>query len=587
MAVFTSVVRTIADGSPVDAATANAPLSDLAQRTEWLRDQLLAITAGAQLVLRNQTVPLGTVLGEVVYYDDALNTYMPARATYDTTNPTVAAASAFWQGVVVAVSGTGADILIGGTGELAQADWAGAFEGGVFAAGDVFLSSVTAGKLSSVPGCCGIYIGHLRDTGGGDAELLLRLGNPGSYLEHIHVERTLVGDPAGTVIDPAPGDPQLVNTPDPLEQGWLPANVTYFPGYVVGVQIPTGAVFGYNIQHANETALREIFPLVPPDNAQFSQTGLILTSDKVVTNAYGIWWMDNSYGNAPWPVDYAVSGVADPVTLWTARLTASTLLSDLISQAIINRLANGEIDEIAAASIQSSDPDSLGVSGTEGDAITGWRGDILLTNNGVTGVRYGRGLAIAGTAGDNVLGYKGLLDVEFAADISAQHLYTYVDPLNASPTEKQALVTTNGVSAGATIGAYGHRLGAEATDFVDFVVAAGRDLPAAVDYLATVTIQACVDTVAGAPVSGDVDVSFYRLSTNEPVGTTRLQRTTQAAFSTGLPGALQTVVVGPFADVLVQQGDQLLVRITNSAGGSPLTGDTLRIVAVTYRLDPA
>lgn len=586
MAVFTTSVRTIADGTNVEAANINGPISDLTNRTTWLRDQLSAITAGTQLVLRNRTIESGLAVGDVVYYDDTSGSFKGALSDVDTSNLSTASDSSFWQGVLQVASGTSGDVVLGGSMTLTQVEWAAAYESGVFAAGDVFLSSVTPGKLNTVPGTTGIYIGHMLDDGSGNGELLVRLGNPGSFIDHIHLERTLLGEPAGSVVDPAFGDPQVITTPDPLQAGWLPANSTYFPGFIVGVQIPTGAVFGYNITHPSETALAEVFPLIPEDNAQFSQSGLILYGDHVVANRYGIWWMDNSYGEAPWPVDYGITGVAADITLWTARLVASASVLELVEQSVINSLDNGGIDTIAVQSLLSASTDDLGISGTEGDGTNGWQGQVTLENNGVTALRLGRGLGATAPSGNNITGYKKLVDLRFDADLPAQHLFTSLDGANSDPSEKLKPLTTNGVSSGTSITAYGHRLGAVAADYIDFLIPAGSDLPAATDFEVTISINACVDTIAAAPVPGTVDVSFYRLINGSPVSTTQLQRTEQATFNTGLPGQLQTVSLGPYADVVVQQGDTLLVRI-DASGGSPLPSDTFRLLSIYYNMDPA
>jgi hypothetical protein len=228
--------------------------------------------------------------------------------------------------------------------------------------------------------------------------------------------------------------------------------------------------------------------------------------------------------------------------------------------------------------------DDLGVSGTEGDAVNGWQGVVTLTNSGVTGMRIGRGLGISAPSGDNTTGYKGLADLEFDADLAGTHLFTRLDAANTDPDEKMQLVTTNGVSSGTSLAAYGHRLGAIATDYIDFLLLAGSTLVAATDYRVVLTLQACVDTVAGVPAAGEVRVTFYRLVNGSPVSTTQQQLSTVASFNTGLPGQLQTATIGPLASVVVRQNDQMLVRITNSTG-TPLPSDTFRLVAVTYNLD--
>lgn len=579
MAIWVPSVRNISDGQPVSAATDNGPLTDLTNRTQYLKDRIDALTESSSIVYPSQPVDTDVVVGTPVYFNNVISKFDQAFTDIDTTDINKASETTFWQGIATNVNSGIADIVLGGVLTLDTADWAAVFEDGVFASGDIYLSG-TPGKLTTDPGTSDVYIGHMSTSG----TLIVRLGNPGALLDHVHYERVLVGDPAGTVVDPGVGVDQTIATPDANEQGWLPANATYFPGFVVGTQIPTGAKFGYNIQHPNETELREVFPLVPPGNSQFVQSGQVLDSSLVVTNEYGIWWMDDTYGNAPWPVDYVASGeVAADIQLWTTRIIASSTILDLIRDTIVAGFETGGADSFAVTGILSADSTDLGVSGTEGDAINGYRGQVVLTNLGVTDIRFGRGLTGSAPLGNSTTGYKGLVDVEFTNDLAAEHHWTELDGANSSPTEKMSLLTTNGVSVGATIGLRGHRLGAVATDYIDFLIMAGSDLAPATDYQVTLNIQGCVDTVSATPANGDIDVSFYRLTPGSPVGTSRLQRTTQATFQTGLPGRLQSVTVGPFADVVVRNNDQLLVRVTN-ATGSPLPTDTFRALAVYYRL---
>jgi len=566
----------------VTASVTNRPLNQLAQRTDWLLQAIQNLEAGTQLLLRGQVIDPILQAGAPVYYNNVTSRFEGALAAIDPTDLTRVADSAFWQGVLQTAGGTAADVVIGGAMTLSQAVWAAAFEDGVFAVGPVFLSSATSARLTTSPGSAGIYLGNMIDLGAGDAQLLVRQGNPGGFTEHVHLQRTMLGDPAGTVIDPVPGDPQVINTPDSGQPGWLPASVTYFPGFIVGVQIPTGAKFGYNLADPSETALAEIFPLVPPDNAQFEQSGLILNGDKVVANQYGIWWMDDTYGNAPWPVDYAATLVAEPITLWSTRLVASSSILELVSQSIITQLQNGDAALFAVTGIVSDDTTALGVSGTDGDGTDGFRGKVTIENLGVTALRLGRGLSAAAPLGDNTTGYKKLVDLTLAVDLPAAHMFTYLDAGDPSPSEKQQLLTTNGITGGGTpIGLYGHRLGPDSTDFIDFEISVGSDLPAGIQFQVTVAIHATVDTPVVAVTAGEVDVSFYRLIDGTGTSTATLQRTEQASFNEGFPGLLQRAVIGPFADVVVEANNVLIIRLTN-ASGLPLTPDTLRVLSLTY-----
>jgi hypothetical protein len=584
MATFVPTVRVIVDGTPVDAANTNGPIADLTQRTQWLKDQLLALQAGTQLILRNQTIDPAVIPGTPVYLDTATDTFKPAMAEVDTTNLNQASDRAFWQGIALTASGTVGDIVIGGDMVLPPATWAAAFDTGIFAAGDIFLGGVVPGKLSTSAGTAGIYLGHMRISG----EMLVRLGNPGAFLEHIHLQRFLVGSPADSApTTPAVNTPQTIGTPDPSQQGWLPANATYFPGFVIGVQIPTGAVFGYNIQHPAETALRQVFPVLPPENAQFDQDGQVLSTDLVIINQFGIWWMDDSYGQAPWPVDYATSSTAPEITLWTTRLIAAASVVDLAVNELIAQLNAGLAADFSVTKLFTSDAGTIEIAASEGDGVTGYHGVVTLTPKAVNAARYRRGILIesASSLGDNTTGYKGIIDAEFNADLEAKHQFTLV---TAAPQDTMAPVSTNGFSVGADIGLRGHRLGANVADFIDFLITGGRDLVVApAEYRLSPVFHFAVNTAAAVPVIRNFEVRFYRFKVGSPLSSTQLVKTVQVDAQTGVPGQLQTAALGPYADVVLQQNEHILVRIVNSTGGNPLPVDTLRVVSLYYGLTEA
>jgi len=291
-----------------------------------------------------------------------------------------------WQGVVSAISGTVGDVLIAGTMVQTTVAWAALFDDAIFAAGPVYLSEGLAGKLSHVPGDLGIYLGHLRV----DGAFIARGAGNNPYLNHVHLQRTLLGKPAGTVVDPVFNSTQVITTPDAAQQGWLPASNTYFPGYIAGVHIPTGAKFGYNIQHSAETVLRQVFPLVPVDNAQFSQSGLVLYASTVVVNQYGIWWLDDTYSNAPWPVDYAATATADTVVLWTSRLMAQQDIVAAVSAAVAYDLSS-TVGDVAVSRIVAGA--GVSVSGTHND-VAGKFGVVTVTSSGANSIRSGPGAQV-------------------------------------------------------------------------------------------------------------------------------------------------------------------------------------------------
>jgi hypothetical protein len=123
---------------------------------------------------------------------------------------------------------------------------------------------------------------------------------------HVHYQFALTARPAGTHIPPAPGGEHEITDADVTLPGWLPANDTSFDGLA-----PAGAKFGYNL--AAQPALQTVWPPIPPsaavlelvaeDGEESIPTAGRVTSDYVIFDTNGIWWMANCYGHVPWPTE--------------------------------------------------------------------------------------------------------------------------------------------------------------------------------------------------------------------------------------------------------------------------------------------
>jgi len=125
--------------------------------------------------------------------------------------------------------------------------------------------------------------------------------------DHIHYSVNLVAMPAGDCDVVSDGSTHAVTTPDPTQQGWLPADHASFGGVA-----PAGAKFGYNM--AAHPELQSLWPPLPMAavllEMQRSSTDPMLqqilgrvSSNFVTFDINGIWWMSDCYGQAPWPVD--------------------------------------------------------------------------------------------------------------------------------------------------------------------------------------------------------------------------------------------------------------------------------------------
>jgi hypothetical protein len=169
--------------------------------------------------------------------------------------------------------------------------------------------------MTRTPGALSVYLGQLLP----DGRFVLDIEAPRRG-EHVHYKFTMTAAPAGDVVDPATGQPHVISNPNPALRGWLPASAPYFDP----ATIPAGAKFGYNLAHASDAELAQVFPPVPLSGATFEQAGQVLQSSLVTVNQYGIWWMQDSYGMAPWPTDFAVNHTVDDLTMWFSHLMFAT-----------------------------------------------------------------------------------------------------------------------------------------------------------------------------------------------------------------------------------------------------------------------
>jgi hypothetical protein len=321
------LVPSIVDGTPVNAATTNIPITILAERTQSLREEVTALEAGALLLYQNATIQAGVTVGMVVF-EDTDGVFKPALSRLgDQVAGVSAANSAYPFGVVLTLTSStnGAVVMFGriDTTLISESQWAAVIDGGVWAAGQYFLSAINPGNISTVPGPLAIYIGQALP----DGSFLAKVSAPVFGL-HDHYEFALSGNPAGTPNTPSTGNPQTIPSPDASQRGWLPVS-SFTAGWV-----PAGAKFGYNMTYASDAGMLAAFPPVPLGGSTFTQGGAVLDASKIVVNQFGIWWMDNSYGNAPWPVDWNSSHVATNVYAWWTRILGAA--SGGVVQSITN-----------------------------------------------------------------------------------------------------------------------------------------------------------------------------------------------------------------------------------------------------------
>jgi hypothetical protein len=301
----------------------------------------------------------------------------------------------------------------------------------------------------------------------------------------------------------------------------------------------------------------------------------------VVVNEYGIWWMDNSYGNAPWSVTYTADlpALAPEVTLWTSRLIADVSLSENITDQIISILRNGEIDTMAVTKAIPGD-NTITIVGSSGDNVDGWRGPVTFTNTGVKTAAASGGVGVVGTLG-SAPSWRGALTLRSIASRPAQFLH---NKFTAPQTSDSVLVTTNGVPSGVDMTLYAHGLGPDSSDFVDFVLTAGQEFGLTELLSFTLDLSLFVDRPLAAPSSRTVRLAYYTFDNTSPASSTSLIRTETVTVTDGTPGALQRVTMPTFGDVQLGNNKGWILRFLNGTGGSPLTLGKLRVASVVANL---
>lgn len=359
---FKGYFRGITDGEQVKALVANRPHDDLFQNQLYLKSVLDSISVGKALIIRDQTTTANLAVGTPVYMDSAY-TWRPAVAELSNDpNSTLymLTEKAHITGIVhERVSTTVGHIMIAGQAVLDNSILdliEGAYTEGIY-----YLSATYPGMITASKGVAPVRVGILHGPDANDEYSFIINPDPRTQLEsHGHYRMVLLDAPAGEPncvpkkegflwgdLDeegPYPGIIHTVVNADSSLPGWLPADDPSFSGLTV----PTGAKFGYNI--SADADLLEVWPPMPVDQVYIEVDGLGETDDLIVVNNDGIWWMDDAYGKAPWPVnmqcgsssavpadDSSSSSTAYPlwpvrIELWFTRVVHGTTLEAMSNQ---------------------------------------------------------------------------------------------------------------------------------------------------------------------------------------------------------------------------------------------------------------
>lgn len=355
-----SKVRPTKDGEQVRASVANRYPSELDQRTIHLKQRLDALTAGEALFAREVAISTEVKIGHAVYWNSTAQEYQPALAKVDY-DPGLSvytlAESAYAVGICsFKYNATRADICLFGFirefdfTEGIGTDGSTPAEGGAY-----YLSASVAGRYSQQKPAIGIFIAFLR----GDSSAHIN-PTPRELLEaHVHYALDLFAEPCGLLDCPVAGEVYTFNEVDLGVPGWAPTEPIILLGdvaltnfiamtdttgvvegqFVFGSGIPDGtkvtgivpntsitisevatiaalavsltfqnfAVFpagaklGYNLPLHPE--LERLWPPIPVGSTYLELDGRGVPGTRYVADINGLWWFEDCYDKAPWPIE--------------------------------------------------------------------------------------------------------------------------------------------------------------------------------------------------------------------------------------------------------------------------------------------
>jgi hypothetical protein len=276
----------------------------------------------------------------------------------------------------------------------------------------------------------------------------------------------------------------------------------------VGVEIPATAVYGYNILHIDEDELQEIFPFVPPNNAMLVQNGVLVDAAKYSINQYGIWWIADSYGDAPWPVDYNAIGVTNDLDLYTSKILANSEILDLVVNEVLAQIIDS-INNLSVFRLRTIDPLSLSITATAGDNVTGYYGNVTLSNEGVSGIDKTKVSCLTVTGTDDIGNLaRGVISLKTHIGYELGHLFTYVDPaLETSELWDPLGSTLNGL--------YGHRV--SRWGWVDFTLRLNAGFSTTETLTASISVTCAINSPAAVGLATTA-VTIFAVTDNLPVG---------------------------------------------------------------------
>lgn len=265
---WVTLLDLIRNGEPVSAEITNRPLTELGQRTDYLKALMDMLSIGKAVFDIDAAMSPLVQEGYAVYWDQVNQEYAPALAALSYNQEGVYggnADSAYVLGVCAGkASPTRGTVLFDGRAD--NVDFSGAIEGGgPLQAGPYFLSATQPGKMTKSRPPVGIYVMF-----GLNAATSIVAPSPREVLEnHIHYRIPLKYP---NIIDGSGG------------VGWTD---------VFDISLaPAGTRYRYVIEE--DPQAYNLFPFYPPSSVYFELEG-IGANEKVIIDLNGIWWIDTGH----------------------------------------------------------------------------------------------------------------------------------------------------------------------------------------------------------------------------------------------------------------------------------------------------
>jgi hypothetical protein len=334
MSDWVSNVKKFVDGTDrLNAADINPVVTTLANRDQYLFEQLNSYSDKTILLSYNQPIAENTVAGTPVYFDTSSGQAVLRGAKGSFLNSTTSghlspAESSYVFGLVKQIyAGSSSpvvygDVYVRGLIEDPDIDFntlldTASVSEGTLVPGPLYLSSEEAGKLTIFPSGASVFVGYYI---GGNSFILAPNIDSLNQL-YFNYKVYLRAEAAGTP-DQNVDDTWTIVDNDITNLGWITAAAATSE---LGITPPTNALFYYNVPTNAEIAdlldndtitaqeasdallLKKALPAHPSNYTLLFVNGVLQTAyDSGHTNGSyiiddnGIWWVDNETNYVPW-----------------------------------------------------------------------------------------------------------------------------------------------------------------------------------------------------------------------------------------------------------------------------------------------